>query len=78
MCEFSARLFSRLCRRCSAFGQHSLNRGWVTSQLIGDHDAWFIADVVDHLPKEAVGGVLIAPQLHQDVKHDTVLIDRPP
>ncbi len=58
--------------------QHSANRGWVASQLIGDHDAWFITDAVNNLPKEAFGRLLIAPRLYQDVEHNAVLIDRPP
>ena len=59
-------------------GQHSPNGRRVARQLIGDHDAWFIADAIDHLPKEAFGGMLISPRLYQDVQHDAVLIDRPP
>jgi hypothetical protein len=38
-----------------------------SSQLISDHDALLKADTVNNLPKEAFGGLLITPRLHQDV-----------
>jgi len=36
------------------------------------------SDAINNLPKEALGGVLIAPRLDEDVQHDSVLIDRAP
>ena len=59
-------------------GQHSANRGWVASQLIGDDNARLVADTINNLPKETLGGVLISTLLHQDVQHDPVLVDRSP
>ena len=58
--------------------QHFANRRWIAGQLVGDHNARFMADTVNNLPKEAFGRLLITPQLHQYVQHDAVLIDRPP
>jgi len=58
--------------------QHAANGGWVAGEFIGDHDARFIADVVNNLPEESFGRVLITPRLHQDVQHHALLIDRPP
>jgi hypothetical protein len=45
-------------------GQHSPNRWRVASQFIGDDDARLVADSVDNLPKETLGGIPISPLLH--------------
>ena len=55
--------------------QHPPNRWPVACQLMGDHHARFITGAVNNLTQEALGCLLIAPRLDEDVQHYAILID---
>ena len=60
-------------------GRHdrAVGRG-VTAQLVGDQPARYTSLAFQQLPKKARGGTPIAPGLHEDIDHVTVLVHSPP
>src|SRR3954447_16444736 len=50
----------------------------VARQLVRDHDPWCPALPLEELSEQALGGVLVAPALHQDVEHHPSLVHRAP
>jgi len=78
-CEFSARLFRRLCRRCLVCGRTYRMAGGVTRELVSDHDTRLRSVLaVEHLTQESLGSLLITSALYQDVEHNAVLLNGSP
>jgi len=86
-CEFSARLLSPLCWRCSGrqatpsgrYPGHDLPLGRrVRLQLVRDHDPRRPALPLQQLAQQPLGRLGVAPALDQNVQHDAVLIDGAP
>ncbi len=50
----------------------------VAPQLIGNDHPWRVAEALQQLAEECLGGFLAALALHQDIEPMPVLIDRPP
>jgi hypothetical protein len=50
----------------------------VGAELVGDQHPRDIAQLPEQLAKEPLGSLGIAPGLHQDVQHVSLLIHRPP
>ena len=50
----------------------------ITRQLVGDHDPKCPALLLKQLVHQALGGVHVAPALHQDVQHRPGLVNRAP
>src|SRR4051794_27854173 len=50
----------------------------VARQLVRDHDTRGPALLLQQLAKQALGGLLVAPALDQDVEHDAILVHGPP
>jgi hypothetical protein len=57
--------------------QLPLCRG-IARQLVGDQHPRRLVLPPQQLAQQALGGLLVAPALHQHVEHDAVLVDRPP
>ncbi len=57
---------------------HVRFRGAVARQLVGDHDPWCPRLPLQQLPEYPLGSLLIAPSLHQHVKHHPGLVDGAP
>jgi hypothetical protein len=86
-CEFSARLLSPLCWRCSGlpatpsgrYPWHDLLPGRpVRFQLVGDHDSRCSAVLFQELAQQPLGRLLVAPALGQNIEHDAVPIHGAP
>ena len=54
-------------------GQDLALRGGVALELVGDNHPRRILQAAQQLAEEALGGVGIAPALHEDVEHVAVL-----
>src|SRR5262245_52279219 len=52
--------------------------GPITFEFIGDEHPWDVLTAFEKLAEELLGGLLVAPPLHQDVELYAVLIHRPP
>jgi hypothetical protein len=76
--EFSARLWSPLCWRCSNFMPMSRARGAVRAELIGDQDTRSAGRFAKELAKQAFGGASVATALNQSIEDKAVLIDGAP
>jgi len=50
----------------------------IARQLVGDHDTRWTGLLLQQLAQQALGGLRVAPALHQDVQHGPVLVDRAP
>ena len=50
----------------------------VRPQLVGDHDARCPALLFEQLAQQALGRLLVAPALDQNIEHIARLVDRPP
>ena len=59
-------------------GQHVALGGPITRELVRDEHPWHVRQALEQLPQELHRRALIAPGLHQDVKHVAVLIDGAP
>jgi hypothetical protein len=59
-------------------GHQLLLRRGIARQLIGDHHARCPALALEELARQALGGPLVAPSLHQDVQHEAGLVNDPP
>ena len=59
-------------------GQVAPDRRRVTRELVGHDDSRLVANTVDDLAQEALGGMLITSRLDQDVEYDSVLVDSLP
>src|SRR3954471_7215098 len=61
-------------------GHHLSLRGTVAGQLVRDHHRGTRGAhlPLQQLPEQALGGLLVAPALDQNVEHDPILIDSPP
>src|SRR4051812_12828950 len=59
-------------------GHHLTLRGAVARQLVRNHDTRGPALLFQQLAKQALGGLLVAPALDQDVEHDPILVDGSP
>jgi hypothetical protein len=59
-------------------GQHLALRRAVALELIRDQHPGDILTAFEERAEERLGGVLVAPPLHEDVEHHAVLIHRPP
>src|SRR4051794_569760 len=53
-------------------------RGAVARQLVRDHDTRDPALLLEQLAEQALGGLLVAPVLDEDVEHTPILVDSPP
>jgi hypothetical protein len=51
--------------------------GIVTSQLIGDHHAWHVREILEQVTEEFPRGGCVLPTLHEDIQNIPVLIDGP-
>ena len=59
-------------------GHHLTLRRAVARQLVRDQDARCPALLLQQLAEQALGGLLVAPALNQNVEHEAMLIDGPP
>src|SRR3954465_15134536 len=59
-------------------GHHLVFRGAVARQLVRDHHTRHAGLPLQQLAKQALGGLLVAPALDQNVEHDPILVDGPP
>src|SRR4051812_40252971 len=59
-------------------GYHLTLRGAVAGELVRDHHTRHAGLPLQKLAEQALGGLLVAPALDQDVEHDPILIDGPP
>jgi hypothetical protein len=50
----------------------------ITLELVRDDHPWHVLQALEQLAKELLGGVLVAPALHQDIQHVVVLVDSAP
>src|SRR5438046_6702227 len=50
----------------------------VAAQLIGDDGTWDVLKAFQQLAKELLGGFLVPPRLHEDIKHVAILVDCAP
>jgi hypothetical protein len=50
----------------------------IARQLIGDDHSGNIRQPFEELPEELLGGVRVAPPLHQDIEHVAILVDGAP
>src|SRR5215207_9871477 len=57
---------------------HLTLRGTVAGQLVRDHDTRHAGLPLQQLAKQALGGLLVAPALDENVEHDPILVDGPP
>ena len=57
---------------------HLLAGGFIAFEFVGDDHPWDVAQTLEELAKESLGGALVAPRLNQDVEDITVLIHGPP
>ena len=53
-------------------------RGGVAGELVGDHHARCDALLLEQLAQQPLGGFCIATTLHQNIEHDSVLVDGSP
>src|SRR3954469_14292404 len=58
-------------------GHHLTLGGPVAGQLVRDHDTG-PALLLEQLPEQALGGLLVPPALDENVEHDPILVDGPP
>src|SRR3954468_16857050 len=59
-------------------GHHLTLRGAVARQLVRDHHTRHAGLALQQLAKQTLGGLLVAPALDENVKHDPSMIDGPP
>src|SRR3954464_5489670 len=59
-------------------GHHLTLRGAVTGQLVRDQDTRGPALLFQQLAEQALGGLLVAPALDENVEYEAILVDRPP
>src|SRR4051812_16039504 len=59
-------------------GHHICLCSGVAGELIRDHHTRPAGLPLQQLAKQALGGLLVAPALDQDIEHDPVLVDGPP
>src|SRR4051812_26215664 len=59
-------------------GHHLSLRGAVARQLVRDHHTRYAGLPLQQLAEQALGGLLVAPALDENVEHDPILIDGPP
>jgi len=52
--------------------------GTIGSKFVGHDHSGHVAQTLEQLAKEALGGRLVAATLHQHIEHVAVLVDRPP
>jgi hypothetical protein len=57
---------------------HLLTSRAIARKLIGDHDAWRIAQALQKLLEETCGGFRVALALDKNVEDIAILIDSPP
>jgi hypothetical protein len=78
-CEFSARLFNSLCRRCSLFGNAlRIAGGWLASLSVITTRGSAPPSPSSTRCRKRLGGYLIPSVLDQDVQHDAVLVNGSP
>jgi hypothetical protein len=58
--------------------QELAHGGTVASQLICDDHAWDVPHTLEQFAEECLGGVLVAPALHQNIEYLAMLIHGPP
>ena len=46
----------------------------VAAQLVGDDGTWDVLKAFQQLAKELLGGFLVPPRLHEDIKHVAILV----
>src|SRR5262245_2107668 len=59
-------------------GQDLALRRAVALELIGNDHPWHVLQPLEQLAKELLRGLLIAPALHEDIKHVIILVDSAP
>ena len=52
--------------------------GAIAAKFIGYNDTRHVLQTFEQLLEKALGRLGVAPALHKDVEHGTVLVDRPP
>ena len=77
-CEFSARLLSPLCERCSTVWHDLAPGGSVGAELVGDHPSWWAALLLQKASQQALGCLGVASALDNLIEHIAVLIHGPP
>jgi hypothetical protein len=50
----------------------------VAAQLVGDDSTWDVLKAFQQFAKELLGGFLVPPRLHEDIKHLAILVDCTP
>jgi hypothetical protein len=59
-------------------GQEFPLRCAIAFELVGDDHPWYVGQALEQLAEEFLGGILVPPPLHQDIKDVPFLVHRPP
>src|SRR3712207_2995002 len=70
--------YTTLFRSMLDRGHHLVFHGTVARQLVRDHDTRGPHLPLQQLAKQALGGLLVAPALDENVEYDAILVDGPP
>ena len=57
---------------------HLLLRCLVTAQFVGNQNSGNVRAALEEFAKEFLGGGLVSPALHEDIKNVPILVDGPP
>jgi len=71
-------LFSERLWRCSTPGEALAFRRALALQLLRDDDLRDIPQALEQLVKKLLGCLLVAPALHQNIRHVILLVNRAP